>query len=338
MQLLHDRSVRDRLISKIKDRRQFWSTVPEIVWAARFRRLGMNVNVEPIIGRTGPDMRFTWNGFTAHAEVYSPVFEADEFSWADDLQEDLECLDVGYHVSCQLLPDRLSENRGVVSKTLRRVISELKAKDDPTPYYRLYLRRDRSHRMVELPGYRTLGFDPVLEEENDLLFVTDLHRMPEVGAITIGTHVSNGHRNARELLRDLGQLQPGANLLIIARWARQLRAVGCGTGVKRGAHVSTSCGAFFVERGVVKCIALIERGGCTVVESTATSSVARTQARAAAWSSMGVSWPSTSIVSRSAPTWARAAACCSTAHRRGAIESGGHVGTSGRAFLAGCRG
>lgn len=216
MQLLkHDRSARDRLISKIQGRRQFWSTVPEIVWAARFRRLGMNVDVEPIIGRTGPDMRFTWNGFTAHAEVYSPVFKADEFSWADDLQEDLERLDVGYHVSCQLLPDRLSENRRVISKTLHRVISELKAKDDPTPCYRLYLRRDRSHRMVELPGYRTLDFDPVLEDENDLLFVTDLHRMPEVGSITIGTHVSNGHRDARELLRDLGQLQPGANLLII---------------------------------------------------------------------------------------------------------------------------
>lgn len=41
MQLLkHDRSARDRLISKIQGRRQFWSTVPEIVWAARFRRLG----------------------------------------------------------------------------------------------------------------------------------------------------------------------------------------------------------------------------------------------------------------------------------------------------------
>src|SRR6185436_9756493 len=127
---------RDRLVAKIKDRRQFWSTVPEIVWAARLARLGMQVDVEPIVGRSGPDMRFTWDGFTAHAEVYSPVFEADEFSWADDLQEDLERLNVGYHVSCQLLPDRLSENRSTISKTLRRVISTLQARNDPTPLYR----------------------------------------------------------------------------------------------------------------------------------------------------------------------------------------------------------
>jgi len=206
---------RDRLVAKIKDRRQFWSTVPEIVWAARLARLGMQVDVEPIVGRSGPDMRFTWDGFTAHAEVYSPVFEADEFSWADDLQEDLERLNVGYHVSCQLLPDRLSENRSTISKTLRRVISTLQARNDPTPLYRLYLRRDRSTRLVELSGYLTLNCDPVLEEETDLLFVTDLRRSPEVGAITIGTHVSNSRRDARELLRDLGQLQPGANLLIV---------------------------------------------------------------------------------------------------------------------------
>jgi hypothetical protein len=206
---------RERLVAKIKDRRQYGSTVPEIVWAARLARLGMQVEVEPIIGRSGPDMRFTYDGFTAHAEVYSPVFEADEFSWADDLQEDLEPLNVGYHVSCQLLPDRRSEHRSIISKTLRRVIRLLQERNDPTPWYRLYLRRDRSTRIEALSGYLTVDCDPVMEEEPALLFVADLHRTPEIGGITIGAHVSNSRRDARELLRDLGQLQPGANLLIV---------------------------------------------------------------------------------------------------------------------------
>jgi hypothetical protein len=216
MKLLENHpAARARLVAKIKDRRQFGSTVPEIVWAARLARLGMQVEVEPIIGRAGPDMRFTCDGFTAHAEVYSPVFEADEFSWADDLQEDLERLNVGYHVSCQLLPDRRSENRSLISKALRREISSLQARNDPTPCYRLYLRRDRTTRIEKLSGYLTIGCDPVMEEEPGFLFVADLQRTPELGVITIAAHVSNSRRDARELLRDLGQLQPGANLLIV---------------------------------------------------------------------------------------------------------------------------
>lgn len=72
--LVNDPAARKRLIAKLKDRRQFWSTVPEIVWPARFHRAGMRVEVEPIIGRPGPDIRFTMAGLTAHAEVYAPVF------------------------------------------------------------------------------------------------------------------------------------------------------------------------------------------------------------------------------------------------------------------------
>jgi hypothetical protein len=34
--------------------------------------------------------------------------------------------------------------------------------------------------------------------------------------------------------------------------------------------------AFFVERGVVECIAHVQRGGCAVIEFTATSSAALT--------------------------------------------------------------
>jgi hypothetical protein len=54
-----------------------------------------------------------------------------------------------------------------------------------------------------------------MEQEQDLLFVTDLYNWPDQGCITIGTHVSNGQRDNRKLLTDLGQLQPGANLLIL---------------------------------------------------------------------------------------------------------------------------
>jgi hypothetical protein len=47
-------------------------------------------------------------------------------------------------------------------------------------------------------------------------------------------------------------------------------------GIERGAHVGTSDDASFVEWGTVECITDVERGRRTVVESTATSSAART--------------------------------------------------------------
>jgi hypothetical protein len=212
--LVNDAAARIRLIAKLKDRRQFWSTVPEIVWAARLHRAGMQVEVEPIIGRTGPDIRFTMAGFTAHAEVYAPVFQAAEFDWGEDLQDELERLAVGFHVSAQQLPPRTSENRSIIAKILRRAIGEIASKNDRTEY-RLYMRSDRSVRMEPTSGYVTLESDPIMEEEDDLLFVTDLYNRPEQGGITIGTHVTNGHRDHRKLLTDLGQLQPGANLLIL---------------------------------------------------------------------------------------------------------------------------
>lgn len=212
--LQDDPAARNRLIAKLKDRRQFWSTVPEIVWAARLHRAGMRVEVEPIIGRTGPDIRFTMAGFTAHAEVYAPVFQADEFDWGEDLQEDLERLAVGFHVSAQQLPPRTPENRGIITKVLRRVIGDITSTDDRTEY-RLYVRSDRSFRVEPTSGYVTLESDPVMDEEDDLLFVTDLYNCPDHGGVTIGTHVTNGHRDHRKLLTDLRQLQPGANVLIL---------------------------------------------------------------------------------------------------------------------------
>lgn len=212
--IMNDPAARKRLIAKLKDRRQFWSTVPEIVWAARLQRAGMQVEVEPIISRTGPDIRFTTAGFTAHAEVYAPVFQADEFDWAEDLQEEVERLAVGFHVSAQQLPARTSENRSIIGKILRRMIREITSKNDRTEY-RLYLRGDRSFRMMPTSGYVTIESDPVMEVETDLLFVADLYNWPEQGYVTIGTGVANGHRDHRKLLTDLGQLQPGANLLIL---------------------------------------------------------------------------------------------------------------------------
>jgi hypothetical protein len=174
----------------------------------------MRVEVEPIMGRSGPDMRFAANGFTAHAEVYAPVFEADEFNWGEDLEEDLERLSLGFHVSTQLLPARTSENRSTIAKALRRAVRQITSTNDRTEY-RLYVRRDRSVRMEPTSGYVTLESDPLMEEEHDLLFVTDLYNWPDQGCITVGTHVSNARRDYRKLLTDLGQLQPGANLLIL---------------------------------------------------------------------------------------------------------------------------
>lgn len=211
--LVNDPAARKRLIAKLKNSRQFWSTVPEIVWPARFHRAGMRVEVEPIIGRPGPDICFTMAGLTAHAEVYAPVFQADEFDWKEDLREALESLAVGFHVRAQQLPPRTSENLSIIVKVLRRMIREMTSKNDRTAY-RLYMRRDRSVRREPILG-RVLRSDPIMEEEDDLLFVADLHNRPGQGDITIGTHVANGHQDHRKLLTDLGQLQPGANLLIL---------------------------------------------------------------------------------------------------------------------------
>jgi hypothetical protein len=76
-----DPGAQTRLIAKLRDRRQFWATVPEIVWAARLDRLDMRVTVEPIVGRAGPDLLLEVTGFSAYAEIYAPEFKAHEFDW-----------------------------------------------------------------------------------------------------------------------------------------------------------------------------------------------------------------------------------------------------------------
>jgi len=201
------------LIAKIKDGRQFWSTVPEIVWAARLDRLGATVTMEPIVGRTGPDFRFDLSGFSAHAEVYSPVFQSDEFSWSSDLHGALENLDDGFRVSAQKLPARQSQNLGIIHRALRRVLVELRARNDRRDF-RLYVWSDRRQRVELLPP-GTIEIDPVIDHTDSPFFVADIAYAPELGGVWTASHASNAHRDMSDLMSGLGQLQPGANLLIV---------------------------------------------------------------------------------------------------------------------------
>ncbi len=206
---------RAQLVAKLQDRRQFWATVPEVIWAARLDRLGFAVTVEPILGRRGPDLRIDVDGFSAHAEVYSPMFEAAEFDWGGDLHAALEDLGNGFHISAQRLPERRSQHLAIVRKALRRVLHDLRAQDDRRTY-RFYLWPGPEHRLELQPTYETLELDSVFAERVDKpLFVADVQFGPGLGGVTVGTHVDDHQPGRQNLISRLGQLRAGANVLIV---------------------------------------------------------------------------------------------------------------------------
>jgi hypothetical protein len=211
----NDAATRSRLSAKLKSP-DFWSTVPEIVWAARLARLGADVTIEPIQNRKGPDMRFEFPSvIVGHAEVYSPVFTAVEFEWAADLRRSLENLGTGFDVGVEVLPARLSQNLVIIKRALRRVLTTLR-NDKNRDTFRLYLWTDRNQHLAAMPDYMTVDRDPVIEENPDPFFVADVRYAPGLGGVFVSSHTPNGHRDPSTVLCDLGQLQPGgANILIL---------------------------------------------------------------------------------------------------------------------------
>jgi hypothetical protein len=210
-----DNVARDRLIAKVKSP-DFWSTVPEIVWAARLARLGADVAIEPIQRRKGPDMRFEFpTAIIGHAEVYSPVFADVEFDWATDLRASLEKLGAGFDVGIEVLPARVSQNLGVINRALRRVLTTFRD-DNNQDRFRLYLWTDRKQRLEPMPQYITVEMDPVIDEDAHPFFVADVRYAPGLGGVYVSSHTPNAHRDPSAVLSDLGQLQPGgANILIL---------------------------------------------------------------------------------------------------------------------------